>query len=317
MPEKPEMEAAAAPSRALKAAVLVGLVVQNVSLAVTLRYTRTQRYEYVMSSVVLLQEAVKFAVCCAVLAANGELVATFRDALLGAPSEAARLAVPAAIYTVQTNLLYVAIDHLSTPVYLISAQFKVVTTAVLSVALLGRRLSARQVAALVMLQAGVVLVQYAQHDAAESDAAHASTLVGLGAVALACTTSAFAGVYFERLLKDARRTMWVRNVQLGVFAMPFAAAAMYYNDGARVAANGGVLAGYDALVWFVVLNSAVGGLLVAAVIKYADNIVKCFATSTSIVAASFVAMLFMDFVPATLFFPGAALVVTSVVLYSL
>ena len=36
----------------------------------------------------------------------------------------------------------------------------------------------------------------------------------------------------------------------------------------------GVLHGFNQLTWLVVCNQAFGGLLVAVVIKYADNIIK-------------------------------------------
>ena len=41
--------------------------------------------------------------------------------------------------------------------------------------------------------------------------------------------------------------------------------------------------GYNSVVWGVVLLQAGGGLLVAMVVKYADNILKGFATSLSII----------------------------------
>lgn len=45
-------------------------------------------------------------------------------------------------------------------------------------------------------------------------------------------------------------------------------------------------------------TQAVGGLIVAAVMKYADNILKGFATSLSIVLSSFVSYFFLsDFHP--------------------
>ena len=36
----------------------------------------------------------------------------------------------------------------------------------------------------------------------------------------------------------------------------------------------GILHGFNTIAWIVVLNQAFGGLLVAIVIKYADNIIK-------------------------------------------
>ena len=39
---------------------------------------------------------------------------------------------------------------------------------------------------------------------------------------------------------------------------------------------------YSVQVWGVVLLNSAGGLLVAATMKYADNVVKCFATAIAI-----------------------------------
>lgn len=44
-----------------------------------------------------------------------------------------------------------------------------------------------------------------------------------------------------------------------------------------------VLTGFNGLVWMVVANQALGGLLVAMVVRYADSVVKNFATSIAIV----------------------------------
>ena len=40
-------------------------------------------------------------------------------------------------------------------------------------------------------------------------------LIGLSAVIVACFSSGFAGVYFEKLLKGSSTGVWVRNIQLG------------------------------------------------------------------------------------------------------
>ena len=53
--------------------------------------------------------------------------------------------------------------------------------------------------------------------------------------------------------------------------------------------------GYQLSVVIVVLLSSGGGLLVALVVKYADNILKGFATSVSIVVSSIISAIFFDF----------------------
>lgn len=56
----------------------------------------------------------------------------------------------------------------------------------------------------------------------------------------------------------------------------------------------------------------------AAVIKYADNIMKGFATSISIVVSSLASYLLLnDFNPTALFLVGAGMVIAATVLYSL
>ena len=40
-------------------------------------------------------------------------------------------------------------------------------------------------------------------------------VVGVLAVLTACCSSGFAGVYFEKILKGTKASIWMRNVQLG------------------------------------------------------------------------------------------------------
>lgn len=42
-----------------------------------------------------------------------------------------------------------------------------------------------------------------------------SQFVGVTAVLVACCSSGFAGVYFEKILKESKQSVWVRNIQLG------------------------------------------------------------------------------------------------------
>ncbi len=77
----------------------------------------------------------------------------------------------------------------------------------------------------------------------------------------------------------------------------------------------GFLHGYNCVVWAVILLQASGGLLVAMVVKYADNILKGFATSLSIIISCCVSYFLFDFVANTRFVIGAVLVLSAVYLY--
>jgi UDP-sugar transporter A1/2/3 len=66
----------------------------------------------------------------------------------------AKIAVPSLLYTIQNNLLYYALSHLDTPTYMVGYQTKILTTAVFSALLLGRKLSRTQVYAPACTPAG-------------------------------------------------------------------------------------------------------------------------------------------------------------------
>ena len=59
-----------------------------------------------------------------------------------------------------------------------------------------------------------------------------------------------------------------------------------------------------------------GGLIVAVVVKYADNILKGFAASISIISSCVLSIFFFDFKPNAEFLVGAVLVNVSMYLYS-
>merc|ERR1719320_144183 len=56
----------------------------------------------------------------------------------------AKMAVPAACYTIQNNLLFIALSNLDSPVYQVVYQLKVFTTALFSVTLLNKEISCKQ-----------------------------------------------------------------------------------------------------------------------------------------------------------------------------
>ena len=110
--------------------------------------------------------------------------------------------------------------------------------------------------------------------------------------------------------------MLPRNLQLGLFSLLFSLATMLtYNW--RELLLLGPLHGYTPAVVAVISLQACGGLVVAATVKYADSILKGFATSVSILVCGVVSWLLEDLSPGPLFLLGSALVLTASLLYSL
>ncbi|VDO88323.1 unnamed protein product [Heligmosomoides polygyrus] len=58
--------------------------------------------------------------------------------------DALKVLVPAVVYTIQNFLLYVAVENLPAATYMVTYQLKILTTAVFTVLVLGRKLSIQQ-----------------------------------------------------------------------------------------------------------------------------------------------------------------------------
>jgi len=214
-------------------------------------------------------------------------------------------------------LAFVAVSNLSAAKYQLLIQLKVLATALFSVLLLGRSLSALQWCSLCVLVVGVGLVHLsgtAHDDPAAAVGRRNNELVGLVAVLSACLVSGLAGVYFEKVLKGSTISLWMRNVQLALIGGVVGVVGAYAKDGTAIAA-GGFFQGYDTVVALVVCLQAAGGLLVAMVIKYADNILKGFATSISVVLTCTVSYFLFGTSVTAVFGLGAALVLLAVWLY--
>ena len=65
----------------------------------------------------------------------------------------------------------------------------------------------------------------------------------------------------------------MRNIQLSFLSLPFGLVTCVINDYTQLKEKG-FFYGYDGFVWYLVVLQATGGLIVAAVVKYADNILK-------------------------------------------
>jgi len=234
------------------------------------------------------------------------------------PRETILLAIPASLYVLQNNLLILALTNLDAGTYQVTYQLKILTTAGCSVLLLGRRLTPRQWVSLLVLVAGVVLVQSPNKVANDLAPKQQDSLTGLVAVLVACCSSGFAGVFYERLVKQSCQTsMVIRNLQLGLFSLLFSCTTMLTCNWTDIQKLG-IFYGYTSSVVAVICLQAFGGLVVAATIKYADNILKGFATSVSIIVSGLVSWLLLDDLsPGPAFMAGACLVLAASLLYSL
>lgn len=295
-----------------------------VGMVFILRVSRTEHVDgprYLNTTAIFASEVVKFfASFCLhwwTSKSTSDCFAKLWAQTADKPVELMKTCVPSLLYTLQNNLLFIGLSHLSAGTYQVTYQFKILTTASLSVLILGTKLNADKWFALVLLTAGVVLVNTSGNHAAMSEEAEGSATIGLSAVGAACFTSGLAGVYLEKILKQSGASLWIRNMQLASFGAAFALVIAYRSDGELINKDG-FLQGYTRLVWSVVICQAVGGLLVATVMKYADNILKCFGCAIAILFTCILSVVVLhEFVPDLRFVMGTCLVLIATAVYSL
>ena len=173
-PKKKSSEASA--NALIKYGALFLLVAQMVGLVLLMRVSRTTKSPdqpmYLASTAVFIMEVMKLFICCCVIAyqSGGNLFSELNTHVLQAPVEIAKLSVPSFLYTVQNNLLYLALTNLDAATYQVCYQLKILTTAVFSMVLLQRKFSPKKWCALVLLTVGVSIVQVSgSRDQSKSD----------------------------------------------------------------------------------------------------------------------------------------------------
>ena len=266
--------------RALTLAALSALTFQNTALVLLMKQSyRKDAVEYSAGSVVVLSELIKFFLCVIkVSSADGHRRAV--KAVRTAPTNIS-LALPSVLYIVQNNLLFEGVRNLPVSVYVVGSQAKILTSALFSYFLLGVHISYKKAGALLILVAGMTMVQL-PNETNQGITQERNYFLGLSAVLLACCTSGFAGVSLERIYKsDGGGSVWEKNMQLSCFSLPLSLMAAVAKDH-ELFRSDGFFYGYDATVCAVILLQAAGGLIVAIVMRHASTVLKCFAVALSI-----------------------------------
>lgn len=79
----------------------------------------------------------------------------------------------------------------------------------------------------------------------------------------------------------------------------------------------GFFYGWTGLVWIISFSSAINGILVSVVMKYADNVKKSYCQSMALGGTAIISVFTGDAKGSILLFIGVGLVISSILLYSL
>lgn len=184
----------------LKWIALTILVIQNSSLVLVMRYSKTvASSNYITSTAVVTSEIFKLVVSLILyyLERRHHLVsfnAFFRDVIanvFNSESKWKEMTVPAILYFIQNNLQYVAVGNLDAATFQVTYQMKILTTAMFSVVMLKKVLSTKKWLSLLLLTIGIGIVQISN----QTSATGSSNFIGLLSVFMACILSGLAGVW--------------------------------------------------------------------------------------------------------------------------
>eukprot|EP01084_Bolivina_argentea_P056434 103301_1 len=197
-------------SRKVKVIVLSLLVLQNATQTLLMRYSRGVLNEsYHPTTAVIATECCKFMVCTLlILFGIGESGIKTKQSIISKIIYLIKNSgftwVPATCYFLQNSLQYVASENLSSSVYAVLQQMKILSAALASVVILRRHLIWRQWRALILLVSGGLLMEY--HTFTLNNQGVLSNnndpVKGTAAILTIVGLSGFAGVMTELLLKN-------------------------------------------------------------------------------------------------------------------
>jgi UDP-sugar transporter A1/2/3 len=185
-------------------------------------------------------------------------------------------------------------------------------SAILLWLLLSRPIAPLQWIAILLQVLGLFIVQY-------DDCKHAALLALpiYFALFVSLFISSAAGVWNEHVLKTFQVTMHVQNCCLYVFGvgMNLAVFCFFEKRDTRVPLHSAYFAGYNAPALGIIFCQAVLGLVITLVLKYADMVIRSFATACSISVLYAVNVLFLGWVTNLTYLAGCAVVFLATYMY--
>ncbi|CAI5714238.1 unnamed protein product [Peronospora effusa] len=224
-------------------------------------------------------------------------------------------AIPALLNALECNLNYVVLRYLDAATVSVLWNLKILLTAVLFRYVLKQQLSELQKLAIVLLVLGVLTSQSDRfHSDVVVDDSH-QTMLGLLLALLGVTLSSCASVCAEWTLKRQSDCpfLW-QSVQMYGFGVLFNALGLLLVD-RKLLLSDGFFYGYSGWTLVVVVVNSIGGIFMACILKYLDNIACVFSHSIAMTFTTFLSMLFFAFSPSVEFGCGLGVLIISMYLY--
>jgi UDP-sugar transporter A1/2/3 len=252
--------------------VLILLAVQNCSKNLLMRYVMKEKPQFLTSAAVIGVEMTKLTLSTLfILLVDRRPLSSIWVFLMEDYRNTLLLCVPAAAYNLQSSLEYVALANLDAAVFSVLVQTKLIATATCAAVILRKQLKRVQVISLVLLTAGVMLCNMKTQTSSDDAGMDSNTLRGIVATLGIATSSGFASVYTEKVMKAQRNVNVARqNYSLAYLQVQLASASLVImgifaimKDYDRIRTDG-LWHNFTWKAYVTVFNSAIGGLTVAA-----------------------------------------------------
>lgn len=274
-------------------------------------------YKYDYATIPFLAEVLKFIICGYLLwkeskTSKAAKVTTSWSSIFLYP-------IPSIIYLVHNNVHFLTLTYVDTSTHQIMGNLKIVTTGILFRTFLKRKLSRLQWMAIVLLTIGTTVSQVKDCGEINCGSLLAAPIEGYLLGILSACLSALAGIYTEFLMKKNQDSLYWQNMQLYAFGILFNIARLTVDDVRGGFSKGTwwyrLFDGYNFMTWLVVVNLGCTGLLVSWIMKYADSIVKVYATSMAMLLTMVVSIQLFNFKPTLQLFLGILICCMSLQLY--
>ena len=294
-------------------AVLCLLAVQNCSKNLLMRFVMRDQPKFLTSAAVLGSECIKLSLSVAyILFVQRKSVGSIIKYLREDMRNTLLLIVPASAYNLQMSLEYVALANLDAAVFSVLVQTKLLCTAICAAMVLQKKLKYLQVISLVLLTTGVMLCNL-KGSAADDEHAGSQTK-GIMATLGIAASSGLASVYTEKVIKGGGNNsrspklseeygLAYTQVQLALMSLLTIGLYACAKDSQAIHEHG-LFHNFTTAAFGSVLMSAVGGLIVASVLKYADSILKGYATALSVLLTGMLSQILFGTHLSTVYFMG-------------
>jgi len=299
--------------------VLVLLAVQNSSKNLLMRYVMKEKPKFLTSAAVIGSECTKLTLSLLyILFIERQSVASIIKYFKDDRKNTLLVLVPASAYNLQMTLEYIALANLDAAMFSVLVQTKLVFTAVFSAFVIGKKLKYIQVISLTLLTVGVMLCNMKF-----GDDQGVSSSKGIIATLGIAVSSGFASVYTEKVIKSQRLSSPVTGqyslayTQVQLASMSLLSIGIYacISDFKQIVEYG-LFHNFNGGAILTIFNSALGGLIVAGVLKYADSVLKGYATAISVIGTGLMSMILFGTQLHVVYFMGIINVVIAVLLYN-